>query len=165
MATATSSTYPATVVTPDGIAFEGDVQKLIVTGGGGQVAFLARHTPLVADLKVGHARVELPDGSWKTWATGQGFVQVHDSTATAVVEDAVSVDDIDTAEVEAWLVPAREELAKLEAEATALPDRAEIEAGPDPAAVFRKDLAAVQRRVAWGEHLLELQANVPGASH
>ena len=56
-APADASTSP--LVTPEGAAFEGDAEMLIVPGAAGEIGVLARHAPLVATLKAGSTRVHL----------------------------------------------------------------------------------------------------------
>jgi F-type H+-transporting ATPase subunit epsilon len=43
-------TFDLSVVTPEGTAFEGEAQMLIVPGAAGEIGVLARHAPLVAML-------------------------------------------------------------------------------------------------------------------
>lgn len=144
--------YTCRVVTPDGITFDGDVVKLIVTGKGGQIGLLARHTPLVADLKVGHVKVELPDGTWKTWASNEGFVQVHNSEGSVVVEDAVDVDEIDKELAQKLIDEGNAELEKAKNAVESMDPTVE----PDDEAVFRSDVEAAERQVEWGEHLMAM---------
>jgi F-type H+-transporting ATPase subunit epsilon len=42
--------FSVSVVTPEGAAFEGDAEMLIVPGAAGEIGVLARHAPLVAML-------------------------------------------------------------------------------------------------------------------
>ena len=46
-------TFDLSVVTPEGTAFEGEAQMLVVPGADGEIGVLARHAPLVAMLKAG----------------------------------------------------------------------------------------------------------------
>ena len=52
-------TFPAKVVTPEGVAFDGLVQQIEVTSTAGGLGILARRAPVVADLKMGHVRAQL----------------------------------------------------------------------------------------------------------
>ena len=45
--------FPVSVVTPEGPAFEGEAEMLIVPGAAGEIGVLARHAPLVAMLQRG----------------------------------------------------------------------------------------------------------------
>ncbi len=106
--------FPVSVVTPEGAAFEGDAEMLIVPGQSGEIGVLARHAPLVAMLKAGSTRVHLDGGEVREYATGPGFFQVLDNRAIALVDDAVAAGEIDTARAQRQLEEAQEELAKVE---------------------------------------------------
>jgi hypothetical protein len=67
--------FPVSVVTPEGPAYEGEAEMLIVPGDAGEIGVLARHAPLVAMLKAGSTRVHLGDGEVREFATGPGFFQ------------------------------------------------------------------------------------------
>ena len=60
--------FPVSVVTPEGPAFEGEAEMLIVPGDAGEIGVLARHAPLVAMLKAGSTRVHLEDGEVREFA-------------------------------------------------------------------------------------------------
>jgi F-type H+-transporting ATPase subunit epsilon len=106
--------FSVSVVTPEGAAFEGDAEMIIVPGAAGEIGVLARHAPLVALLKAGATRVHLGDGSVEEFATGYGFFQVLEDRAIALVDDAMKADDIDDARVQRRLEEAQAELAKVE---------------------------------------------------
>ena len=89
--------FPVSVVTPEGPAFEGEAEMLIVPGAAGEIGVLARHAPLVAMLQAGSTRVHLGDGEVREFATGPGFFQVLENRAIALVDDAVAAGDIDEA--------------------------------------------------------------------
>jgi F-type H+-transporting ATPase subunit epsilon len=50
-------TFELSLVTPEGAAFEGEVEMLVVPGDAGEIGVLARHAPLVAMLKAGSTRI------------------------------------------------------------------------------------------------------------
>ena len=106
--------FPVSVVTPEGPAFDGEAEMLIVPGQSGEIGVLARHAPLVAMLKAGSTRVHLDGGEVREFATGPGFFQVLDNRAIALVDDAVARGEIDTARAQRQLEEAQEELAKVE---------------------------------------------------
>jgi F-type H+-transporting ATPase subunit epsilon len=104
------------LVTPDGAAFEGEAEMLIVPGADGEIGVLARHAPLVAMLKAGSTRVHIRRAQEvREFATGPGFFKVEQDRALALVDDAVEVDDIDPARTQAQLEAAQAELARVEA--------------------------------------------------
>jgi F-type H+-transporting ATPase subunit epsilon len=118
--------FSVALVTPDGPAFEGDAEMLVVPGAAGEIGVLARHAPLVATLKAGSTRVHLGGTEVRTFATGPGFFKVETDRALALVDDAVDVDQIDDDRAREQLETARADLAKVEAgESTA--DRWQLE--------------------------------------
>jgi F-type H+-transporting ATPase subunit epsilon len=101
-------------VTPEGAAFDGDAEMLIVPGAAGEIGVLARHAPLVALLKAGSTRVHTGDGQIQEFATGPGFFQVLEDRAIALVDDAVTADAINVADAQRRLDEAQAELALVE---------------------------------------------------
>jgi len=69
--------FDVAVVTPEGDAFRGEAEMLIVPGAAGEIGVLARHAPLVATLKAGSTRVHLGGGEVLELATGSGFFKVE----------------------------------------------------------------------------------------
>ncbi len=119
--------FDVAVVTPEGDAFRGEAEMLIVPGAAGEIGVLARHAPLVATLKAGSTRVHLGGGvDVLELATGPGFFKVELDRAIALVDDAVDVKQIDDARARGQLEAAKAELARVEAgESTA--DRWQLE--------------------------------------
>src|SRR5438270_7971613 len=107
--------FPISVVTPEGAAFEGDAEMLIVPGQSGEIGVLARHAPLVAMLKAGSTRVHLDGGEVREFATGPGFFQVLDNRAIALVDDAVAAGEIGNAAARRQPEAAQARVARVEA--------------------------------------------------
>jgi F-type H+-transporting ATPase subunit epsilon len=101
-------------VTPEGPAFEGDAEMIVVPGAAGEIGVLARHAPLVATLKAGSTRVHVGEGEVREYATGPGFFKVELDRAIALVDDAVLAAEIDDARAKAQLEEARAELERVE---------------------------------------------------
>ena len=104
------------LVTPEGPAFEGDVEMLVVPGADGEIGVLARHAPLVALLNSGSTRVyrDRSSGDVLEFATGPGFFKVEQDRALALVDDAVEAREIDDARAQTQLEEARAELERVE---------------------------------------------------
>ena len=102
--------FSVSVVTPDGPAFEGEVEMIIVPGAAGEIGVLARHAPLIATLKAGSTRVHVSDSEVLEFATGPGFFQVLQDRAIALVDDAVEAAAIDDARARKQLEEAQAEL-------------------------------------------------------
>jgi F-type H+-transporting ATPase subunit epsilon len=110
------ATFEVSLVTPDGPAFDGEVELLIVPGADGEIGVLARHAPLVALLKAGSTRVHVRrNQDVREFVTGPGFFKVEQDRALALVDDAVDVEEIDPARAQEQLEAARAELARVDA--------------------------------------------------
>ena len=108
-------TFDLSLVTPEGPAFEGEAEMLIVPGASGEIGVLARHAPLVATLKAGSTRVHVGANEVLEFATGPGFFKVELDKALALVDDAVDVREIDDERARQQLEAAQAEFAKVEA--------------------------------------------------
>ena len=109
------ATFDVSLVTPDGPAFEGEVEMLIVPGADGEIGVLARHAPLIAMLNAGSTRVHVKrDSEVREFATGPGFFKVEQDRALALVDDAVDAKEIDDARAREQLETAKAELERVE---------------------------------------------------
>jgi len=107
-------TFDLSLVTPEGAAFEGEAEMLVVPGADGEIGVLARHAPLVAMLKAGEIRVK-SGGEWQAFAAGPGYFKVQQDRALVLVDDAVRAEDIDVEEARREIEEAKELLARIDA--------------------------------------------------
>ena len=107
--------FDVSLVTPEGSAFEGEAEMVVVPGAAGEIGVLARHAPLVATLKAGSTRIHLGGSEILEFATGPGFFKVELDRALALVDDAVDVKEIDDERARSQLDEARSELEKVDA--------------------------------------------------
>jgi F-type H+-transporting ATPase subunit epsilon len=107
--------FEISLVTPEGAAYEGECEMLIVPGAAGEIGILARHAPLVAMLKAGSTRVHVHENEVLEFATGPGFFKVEQDRALALVDDAVDAREIDADRAQRQLEEAQGELARIEA--------------------------------------------------
>src|SRR3954469_23999728 len=106
--------FSVSLVTPDGPAYEGDAQMIIVPGAAGEIGVLARHAPLIATLKAGSTRVHVTENEVLEFATGPGFLQVLQDRAIALFAGAVKASKIDDARARQQLEEAQAELEAIE---------------------------------------------------
>jgi F-type H+-transporting ATPase subunit epsilon len=108
--------FDVSLVTPEGPAFEGAAEMIVVPGAAGEIGVLARHAPLIATLKAGSTRVYLDRTAddVREFATGPGFFKVEQDRAIALVDDAVLANEIDDARAQAQLEEAQRELELVE---------------------------------------------------
>jgi F-type H+-transporting ATPase subunit epsilon len=138
-------TFDLSLVTPEGAAFEGEVEMLIVPGAAGEIGVLARHAPLVATLKAGGTRVHVRrDEEIREFATGAGFFKVEQDRALALVDDAVDAREIDPQRAQEQLEEAQAELEQI--------DRGESQA----------DRWQVEQRIAHAQNQLDVYAGGGG---
>lgn len=107
-------TFDLSLVTPEGAAYEGEAEMLIVPGDAGEIGVLARHAPLVAMLRAGEVRVKAA-GEWQTFAAGPGYFKVQQDRALVLVDDAVRAEDIDVEQARREVEEARALLGRAEA--------------------------------------------------
>jgi F-type H+-transporting ATPase subunit epsilon len=106
-------TFDLSVVTPEGAAFEGEAEMVIVPGAAGEIGVLARHAPLVAMLKAGEIRVKA-GSDWQSFAAGPGYFKVQQDRAIALVDDAVLASEVDDARAREQLETAQAELERVD---------------------------------------------------
>ena len=87
-------TFSLKIVTPDGLIFDGQADKLIVRTTTGDTAILARHINAVFPLGMGQAMVE-SEGKRRTAACIGGLLSVVDGEVTLVPTTFEWSDQID----------------------------------------------------------------------
>jgi F-type H+-transporting ATPase subunit epsilon len=104
------------LVTPEGDAYEGEAEMVIVPGAAGEIGVLARHAPLVALLKAGSVRIyeSIEPEEMREFAIGPGFFKVESDRAIALVDDAVAAREIDHERAQRQLDDAQAELEAIE---------------------------------------------------
>ena len=88
------TSFPLKIVTPDGLIFDGEAEKLIVRTTSGDVAILARHINYVTPLGMGRAIVE-SGGQRRSAACMGGMLSVVDGSVTLVPTTFEWADKID----------------------------------------------------------------------
>ena len=89
--------FRLSIVTPEQVFFEGEVNSLIVPGTEGYIGILANHAPLISALKPG--RVEFRDLEEKinVISVTKGFLEVSGNVATILCDAAEFAQEIDIA--------------------------------------------------------------------
>jgi F-type H+-transporting ATPase subunit epsilon len=131
--------YPVELITPDGIAYSGDAERLVVPGASGELGILANHAPLISLLKPGETRLTDADGTVRRYATDDGYVQVRKNHALVLVGEAVAAESIDAVEA----------ARRLDAAQAAL----------DRAVAGEGDVLTARREVGFAEALVKTAAS------
>jgi F-type H+-transporting ATPase subunit epsilon len=114
------TTFPVEVLTPEGKAWEGEVEMISTRTTVGSIGVLANHAPLMAMLEPTELRLyesdseRAPGGDPIRFAQGEGYLQVVDNSALLIVEDAVKPEDLDRPALESRLKEAQDGLAAAE---------------------------------------------------
>ena len=123
------------IVTPDGLAYEGQCESLLVRAKDGDVEIMAGHTDYIAPLTTGRARLII-DGKVRTAAASGGFLSVKGGKVRLCAITFEFSDEIDLA---------RAKLAKEKAEASLSSAKDERDVRIAKAKLAR---AAIRMRVA-----------------
>ena len=111
--------FPLKIVTPDGIAFDGEAEELIVRTVSGDMGILAGHISCVAPLGMGRATV-ITEGKRRCAACIGGMVSVVSGHVTLVPTTFEWAEDIDTERADASERKAKDMLAKKDSTDTEL---------------------------------------------
>ena len=87
------------IVTPERLAYEDDVDMVLVPGIDGELGILPHHTPLVSLLGVGELEIR-KGGTSETFAIAGGFLQVRPDKVVVMAETADLASEIDLARAE-----------------------------------------------------------------
>ena len=113
-------TFELQIVTPDGLIFEGEAEKLFCRTIAGDVCILARHCNYMTALGMGEARVTLADGTVRRAACIGGMLAVTGGRARLVATTWEWAEEIDKARAEASRQRAETVLAQKGADAREL---------------------------------------------
>ena len=103
------SSFPLKIVTPDGLIFDGEAERLIVRSTTGDLAIMAHHINYVTPLGMGKATV-IANGKRREAACIGGMLSVVDGSVTLVPTTFEWAEKIDVARAEASLNRAEEVL-------------------------------------------------------
>jgi len=87
-------TFHLEIVTPDGLAFEGEAESLLVHTGEGDAEILCGHEDYIASVDIGRARV-LANGESREASCSGGFLSVSRNRVRLVAVTFEFAEDID----------------------------------------------------------------------
>ena len=94
------TSFPLKIVTPDGLAFDGQAEELIVRTATGDLGILAGHISCVAPLGMGQATI-MVDGKKRYAACIGGMVSVVNGEVTLVPTTFEWAEEIDASRADA----------------------------------------------------------------
>jgi F-type H+-transporting ATPase subunit epsilon len=98
------------IVTPEKLAFEGDVDSVVIPGSEGELGVLPMHIPLMTQIKPGEVVIS-KDGKKEYLAVGEGFATVTQERVNILTDMAIEWQHIDESAAEAAIERARASLA------------------------------------------------------
>ena len=110
------------IITPEKVAFEGEVQGVSLPSSEGEITILENHLPLVTLLRSGEITLHL-DQTKQHMAVHGGFVEVAENHIKLLTDAAEIAEDIDERRAEEALArakKARESATDLKVQADAL---------------------------------------------
>jgi F-type H+-transporting ATPase subunit epsilon len=117
-----------TIVTPEGEAFSGPVDTVVLPGAEGEFGVLERHERYLAPLQPGAVQIKTGSGNVQWAAVSDGFADVSAEQVVVLVDRCALAGDIVRADLEGDLEAARGELDLLSGSDEDQARRAEIEA-------------------------------------
>src|SRR5918992_2246063 len=103
-------TFPVEVLTPEGKAFEGEVEMLSTRTSTGSIGIRANHAPLMAILDPTELRLYEEESEPKRFAQGEGYLQVVNNTALVLVDEIMDPDSMNRSDIESRLREAEQGL-------------------------------------------------------
>lgn len=90
-----AETFRLKIISPTGVFYDGDIERIVVRGAEGEFAILPDHTPLTTTLALGTFNLIFADGS-KKWGTLLGGIATVNLRETIILTDAAEwPEDID----------------------------------------------------------------------
>ena len=94
------NTFPLRIGTPDGLLYEGNVERIVCRSISGDLAILARHCNFCTALGMGEASVVMEDGTRRTAACIGGMLSVMNGTCRLLATTWEWKEDIDVPRAE-----------------------------------------------------------------
>lgn len=104
------ATFPLRIATPDGMLYDGNVERVIVRSVTGDLAILAGHSNYCTPLGMGEATVVEEDGNRRTAACIGGMLSVMDGSCHLLATTWEWKEDIDKERAENAKMRAEERL-------------------------------------------------------
>jgi F-type H+-transporting ATPase subunit epsilon len=104
-----------TIVTPEGVRFEGPVDRVVVPGAEGDFGVLPGHERFLSPVRIGELQLETPGSNGNWAAVSDGFAEVSGDKVVLMVDSCEFATDIDAARAERARARAASELELLKA--------------------------------------------------
>jgi F-type H+-transporting ATPase subunit epsilon len=95
-----AETFTLQLVTPTGVAYQGEVEEVTAWNPMGQFGVLAEHINYITSLVPGIVEITLPGGAMQYWVVAGGLAEVKDGKMTILADSAEEPGSIDVSAVE-----------------------------------------------------------------
>ncbi|MCP4131885.1 MAG: ATP synthase F1 subunit epsilon [bacterium] len=95
-------TINCSILTPEKVVYEGDIEFAVVQAHDGEMGFLFNHSALISELGVGEIRLS-NDVKTEYLVVEGGIVEFLDNKMIILAESAVKKDDLDSDEIQKQL--------------------------------------------------------------
>jgi F-type H+-transporting ATPase subunit epsilon len=106
--------FQVEVLTPEGEAFNDEVEMVSTRTSIGSIGILANHQPLLGMLDPTELRLYKSESDVVRYAQGEGFLQVYGNHVLLLVDEIFEVDELNSGDLEQRLQRAESELEKAE---------------------------------------------------
>jgi F-type H+-transporting ATPase subunit epsilon len=106
--------FQVEVLTPEGEAFNDEVEMVSTRTSVGSIGILANHQPLLGMLDPTELRLYKSESDVVRFAQGEGFLQVYGNHVLLLVDEISEVDELDSSDLEDRLRRAEDEIEKAE---------------------------------------------------
>ena len=106
--------FQVEVLTPEGEAFNDEVEMVSTRTSVGSIGILANHAPLLGMLDPTELRLYKSESDVVRYAQGEGFLQVYGNHVLLLVDEIFEVDELNSGDLEERLRRAESEVEKAE---------------------------------------------------
>ena len=106
--------FQVEVLTPEGEAFNDEVEMVSTRTSVGSIGILANHMPLLGMLDPTELRLYKSESDVVRYAQGEGFLQVYGNRALLLVDEIFEVDELNSSDLEARLERAEKAIENAE---------------------------------------------------
>ena len=106
--------FQVEVLTPEGEAFNDEVEMVSTRTSVGSIGILAIHMPLLGMLDPTELRLYKSESDVVRYAQGEGFLQVYGNHVLLLVDEIFEVDELNSGDLEERLSRAESEVEKAE---------------------------------------------------
>lgn len=104
-------TFPLELVAPEKLIFAGEVEAVVVPGTEGDFTVLKDHAPVMAMLRPGIIEIDQTATQKTKLFVSRGFAEVSPAGLTILAEQAIPLDELNAAQLDAGLKDAEEDIA------------------------------------------------------